>query len=504
MHPDGRDVDAEAVAELRQSVDTDDVEELAARLHSDDADERAGAAWRLVEAASARPAAVRGVLDDVLEAADDPDVWVRRGATWALAEFAEREPDALSVKFRALVSLTRADDPLVRQNGVVAVAGVTKAYPGRASAGLSAIAPLTRSGDPLVRRYAREAVEEVTAAIAARAEDAGYPMVVRADPAYADFFPEGVSVVAVNEDDDRSRPVYVSFGQEAPTRAGDGDGDGEVRERGPPERVPDPPDVTLAAADVSPDLELRSGALTTDYRADVDEAVLEHGLATLRRLRVDDSDVQAAFADAVQRWASVDDHDHVVSVLGRGAGWLATRYDDGDTLERRRPPGTLAEAAWNVEALTRAVSHAHARGVVHGGVHPGAARYVETGPETWDAPVLADWGFAHVVRGRRTPPVPGGFAAPEHRDPEAYGNVDQATDVYGLGALAYFLLTGDPPGAGEDRLPASERNPVLPGSADDLFARALAAEKPARFATVLDFQAAFDDFAADLADGGGT
>ncbi|MXR20550.1 protein kinase, partial [Halobacterium sp. PCN9] len=85
-----------------------------------------------------------------------------------------------------------------------------------------------------------------------------------------------------------------------------------------------------------------------------------------------------------------------------------------------------------------------------------------------------------------------------------YGRFDQATDVYGLGALAYFLLTGDPPGDSDQRLPAAQRNPVLPESATDLFARALADEKHARFATVLDFQRAFDDFAADVAAGGDT
>ena len=497
MQGDDREVDAEEVAELRQSVATDDVDELAERLESPDADVRAGAAWRLVEAATKRPTKVRTVLDELVDAAGDQDVWVRRGATWTLAELAEQEPDALSVKFSDLVSLTRSDDRLIRQNGAVAVAGVTKEYPARATAGLSAIAPLTQAEDPLLRRYAREAVEEVTRAIAARAEDAGYPMVIRAHPEFADLFPEGISVVTVNEDDDRSRSVYVSFGQEAPTRGTEA---GSEWDLGPPEGVPDPPRVTLSESDVSPNHRIRQGILTTDYRADVDEEILEHGLATLRRLHVDESPVITAFSEAVEKWTAVDDHDHVVTVLGNGDQWLATRYDDGDTLERRRPPETLAEAAWQVSAVTKAVSHAHARGVVQGGIHPGAVRYIATGQNTWDAPALADWGFAHVASGQRTPPIPGGFAAPEHREPETYGRFDQATDVYGLGALAYFLLAGEPPGGHEERIPASDRNPALPDSVDEVFELALAPEKHARFATVLDFQRAFDDFVAALAE----
>jgi serine/threonine protein kinase len=208
--------------------------------------------------------------------------------------------------------------------------------------------------------------------------------------------------------------------------------------------------------------------------------------------------VQSAFAHAVAEWAAVDDHDHVASVLGRGARWLATRYDDGDTLDRRGAPATLPEAVWNADAVTRAVSHAHARGVVHGGLHAGAVRYVETDAGTWDAPALADWGFAHAVSGRRTPPVPPAFAAPEHRDPETYGRFDQATDVYGLGALTCVLLTGEPPGPPDSRVPATELNPDLTGSVEDFLERALAAEKRARFATVLDFQRALEDVAATL------
>lgn len=500
MAREGRDVDAAQVADLQQSVDTDDIDELADRLSSADADERAGAAWRLVEAATSRPTKVRTVLDDVEAAVDDPDVWVRRGASWTLAELASAQPDALSTKFPKLVSLTRADDPLVRQNGAVAVAGVTKAYPERASAGLSAIVPLTKSSDPLLRRYAREAVEEVANAIAARAEDAGYPLVVRANPEYADLFPDGVSVVTVNEDDDRSRPVYVSFGQDAPTLAEAGDE--AERKLGPPSEIPQPPQLAFTKDALSLQEELQSGILTTHYRAHIDESVFEHGRVTVRRLDADASVVQAAFADAVEQWSAVDGHDHVVTVLGWGPRWLVMLYDDGDTLERRRPPDTLAEAVWTIDVLTRAISHAHARGVVHGGVHPGAVRYIETGPETWDAPALADWGFAHAASGQQTPPIPREFAAPEHVDPETYGRFDQATDVYGLGALAYFLLTGDPPGGSEQRLRASERNPALPEQVDDLFRRALADEKPARFATVLDFQRAFDDFAAGLTSGG--
>ena len=495
---DARGLDPERMAVLQSSVTAESVSELAALLESTDPDERAGAAWRLVEAVDSRPAKVRAELDAVVGSVDDSDVWVRRGVTWVLAELANRQPDALANRFAELVSLARADDPLVTQNAVVAVAAVTKAYPARATTGLSTLAALADSEDALVQRYARKAVREVTDALRARADDAGYPMVVRAHEAYADLLPGDATVVTVNaEEEEHTRPVAVSFGQETPVRTDDGD---DGTERGPPDRIPAVPSVSLSPDDLSPGRTLRDGPLTTEYKATVAESTLEHGIVTLRRLTAEDSAVCAAFRDGVEQWASVDGHDHVTTLMGHGPRWLVSRFDEGETLAHRGAPTTLAEALWQISSVTRAVSHAHSRGVVHGGLHPGAVRFVETTENAWDAPTVADWGFAHAVSGFRTPPVPPGYAAPEHVDPDAYGGFDQSTDVFGLGALTYGLLTGIAPAGGSGELvAATELNADLPESVTSLFARALAPEKAARFATVLDFQRALDELSADIA-----
>jgi len=335
----------------------------------------------------------------------------------------------------------------------------------------------------------------VTAAIADRAEDAGYPMLVRAHPEFVDLFPEGVSVVTVNADDDRSRPVYVSFGQDAPAVAEDNEDErpnmGPRRGAGPAERRP-------RGRRPLTESETPAGVLTTDFRADVDEDKLEHGLVTYRRFHRDESAVLKAFHEAVERWAAIDDHDHVVSILGHGERWLATRYDDGETFDRRGVPKMLAEAVYDAMSITKAVSYAHARGVVHGGLHPGTVRFVDTGGRTWDAPVVGDWGFAHGASGVQTPPVPVGFAAPEHREPERYGRFDQSTDVYGVGAMTYYLFTGEAPTDGDTLVPATEWNPALPDSVDELFSLSLASEKAARYDTVIDFQRALDELVPEL------
>lgn len=81
--------------------------------------------------------------------------------------------------------------------------------------------------------------------------------------------------------------------------------------------------------------------------------------------------------------------------------------------------------------------------------------------------------------------------------------VDARTDVYGLGALLYAALTGQPPHAAAATLPelvyavimagppsARERNPAVPEPVDAVVARAMAREPADRFSTAEEFRAA--------------
>jgi len=107
---------------------------------------------------------------------------------------------------------------------------------------------------------------------------------------------------------------------------------------------------------------------------------------------------------------------------------------------RNRP----REAARLVELLARAVDYAHQNGVIHRDLAPGNVLLTVAG-----APKLTDFGLA-----RRTTELLGltatgailgtpGYLAPEQAssDRTAFG---PRTDVHGLGALLYGLLTGRP------------------------------------------------------------
>ncbi|MBE1468323.1 serine/threonine protein kinase [Kibdelosporangium phytohabitans] len=88
--------------------------------------------------------------------------------------------------------------------------------------------------------------------------------------------------------------------------------------------------------------------------------------------------------------------------------------------------------------LARALTAAHASGVPHGGVSPNNVLYRRSGQA-----VLSDFGVAIRQAVPRRDPLHG----IEWMSPETLqsGVLDERADVYGLGTLLYFALTGDSP-----------------------------------------------------------
>ena len=157
-------------------------------------------------------------------------------------------------------------------------------------------------------------------------------------------------------------------------------------------------------------------------------------------------------------------HPHIVQVyeFGESAGrpYLAMEYVDGGNLAQWRARGgrlTPDRAAELVARLADAVAAAHAKGIIHRDLKPSnillAAPDPAAGPAPTLIPKVADFGIARVGRSEVT--ATGEIlGTPSYMAPEqAAGKtreIGTQTDVYGLGAILYELLTGGPPFAGEE------------------------------------------------------
>src|SRR5437899_3699063 len=133
-----------------------------------------------------------------------------------------------------------------------------------------------------------------------------------------------------------------------------------------------------------------------------------------------------------------------------GACYFSMGLVEGGQLDAvaKREPIPIRHAAELIAKLARTVSYAHEHGILHRDIKPGNILLDAKGE-----PHLTDFGLARLVETEstvtRTMEVLGtpSYMAPEHAVGYNAG-VSGATEIYGLGAVLYQLLTGHPPFAG--------------------------------------------------------
>src|SRR5213592_732989 len=148
------------------------------------------------------------------------------------------------------------------------------------------------------------------------------------------------------------------------------------------------------------------------------------------------------------------DHPRIVPIyeVGERDGqcYFSMQFVEGGQLDEvvSRRPMSIRQAAELIAKVARTVHYAHEHGILHRDIKPGNILLDANGE-----PHLTDFGLARLVESESTiTQTMEVLGTPSYMAPEqAVGNnaaVSSVTDVYGIGAVFYQLLTGHPPFAG--------------------------------------------------------
>ena len=242
---------------------------------------------------------------------------------------------------------------------------------------------------------------------------------------------------------------------------------------------------------------LGHGGMATVYHAYDPQFGRDVAIKVLPPESLDNPMMQARFEREARTIASLE-HPAIVPVYDfgqeNGQPYLVMRLMTGGTLVARLQQGPLAtsEVARILERIGSALDEAHKRGVIHRDLKPGNILFDQYG----DA-YLSDFGIVRLTTSQTDLTGAGSLGTPGYMSPEQIQGegVDNRTDIYALGVIAFEMLTGKPPFAADspamvlvkqmtEPLPRiGAIKPDLSSQYDDVFERTLSREPTERPAT---------------------
>ena len=205
----------------------------------------------------------------------------------------------------------------------------------------------------------------------------------------------------------------------------------------------------------------------------------------------------------LNHWNTVRIYDY--GYTDDGTFYYVMEYLAGWTLEdlvRQHGPLPPARAIHLLRQVCAALREAHAMGLVHRDIKPANIITCSRGGVP-DVAKLLDFGLVRHTGQRGTDALvtaPGVVAGtPAYMSPEQAGgnaDVDGRSDIYSLGAVAYYLVTGEPPFVRDTSMrvliahvretprPPSLLRPGVPADVEDIILRCLAKDPAARYADV--------------------
>ena len=205
-------------------------------------------------------------------------------------------------------------------------------------------------------------------------------------------------------------------------------------------------------------VEVGHGGMATVFRA---REIATHKTVAVKVMGLAGRLSLSAHSRALQEAATLArlHHPHVVQIhrsgMADGVPYLVMEWVDGGTLQQflKRNPLSPRLAAETVRDLASAVSEAHTLGIIHRDLKPANVliQSAQQPGERWSAK-LADFGLASAGSlGQGLTESGIVMGTPSYMAPEQTGletgraTVGPATDIHGLGAILYALLTGHPP-----------------------------------------------------------
>ena len=245
--------------------------------------------------------------------------------------------------------------------------------------------------------------------------------------------------------------------------------------------------------------ELGRGAMGTVYRArdpKIDRIVALKTITVAGIGPADEEEYRQRFFREAQAAGKLS-HGGLVTIFDVGEDeksktpFIVMEFIEGKTLEElgRGERLPTATALGLVKQVAEALDYAHGRKIIHRDIKP--ANIIVTGE---GRAKITDFGIAKLAMTQFTQPGQV-LGTPAYMAPEQLsgGAVDGRSDIFSLGVILYWLLTGDKPFAGDtttavsfkivyqEPIPATQINPSLSPEFDYMLSRALAKDAAGRY-----------------------
>lgn len=198
------------------------------------------------------------------------------------------------------------------------------------------------------------------------------------------------------------------------------------------------------------DFAVREGISTVHMRSTSDEASFRWGLECF----MEEARVLARFH-----------HPNIVRVLrffeSNGTAYMVMEYQEGESLteyvKRKGPTLCEADVLSVLLPLLDGLKQIHEYGLLHRDIKPNNI-YIRQD----ETPVLLDFGSARYAISQKSRSVTS-IVSPGYAPLEQYDNESEEqgpwTDIYAIGAVSYFMISGEPPAAATRRV---MKDPLIP------------------------------------------